>query len=218
MRDVVATWEKNGVPYNAYVASNVQCLDASCQFVDDERLAVILSSLAHECSHVYLWDNRIGDRGFCTLIDAATMRNMKVLWMGHNLITSSGLSHLCTKLPLGAWSRVEQLFLDDNDICDRGVFSLSESCQKDNLLPQLVRLGLHTNRIGTDGADAIAYALQCNAWPNLRVLWLNNNQIRNAERIANVLTTDRLSLAVDVRTNPLSNGSVRLLTRAGARV
>ena len=73
----------------------VQALDAACQRMDDACLAAMLSSIKDECSHVYLWDNRIGDPGFCTLVDAVTTRAMKVLWMGHNHITSRGLCYLC---------------------------------------------------------------------------------------------------------------------------
>lgn len=211
------SWEKDAVPYSAHIASNVKSLDASCQLVDDNRLATILSATTDECSHVYLWDNRIGDLGFSKLVDAATTRTMKVLWMGHNHITSSGIGHLCAKLPVGAWSHVEQLFLDDNDICDRGVCLLAETCRHGKYLPRLARLGLHTNRIGTDGANAIARALRCDTRPTLRVLWLNSNQIRDGTQLANVLANGRSSLVADVRTNPVSKDSLRLLARAGAR-
>ena len=143
-------------------------IDRSCSDLDDRTVARLCRTLTDggygAVTHLYLWDNRIGDAGVRSL--ARSVRHLPRLghvWLGHNAIGDAGVVELC-KAPMPALTR---LFLDDNRIGDVGARAIARASER---MPLLDRLGLHTNRIGDDGARHLAQL-------PLNVLWLSFNPL-----------------------------------------
>ena len=158
-------------------------------------------------SDVFLWDNAIDDVGFEALVDSPLSTRLQVLWMGHNKMTSDALCHLSHRLRDGAFRHIRDMFIDDNQIDDTGVFTLSTACGDHGHLPQLRRLGLHTNLITGLGASHIGRALLLGTWPHLNTLWLHNNRIERLGSLS-AARNQRPSLRVTLHDNPATMGTL----------
>ena len=155
---------------------------------------------------VFLWDNAIDDVGFEALVDSPLSAKLQALWMGHNEITSYALCHLSHRLRYGVFKQIRDMFLDDNQIDDTGVVTLSTACGEHGHLPQLRRLGLHTNLITGLGASNVGRALLLGVWPQLNTLWLHNNRIECLGRLS-AARKKRPSLQLTLQDNPVTGSS-----------
>ena len=81
-------------------------------------------------------------------------------------------------LASGAAPRLERLFLDDNEIGDKGCKALAAALGKEGAAPRLETLYLQSNKIGDEGCKALAAALgKESAAPRLETLYLDDNEI-----------------------------------------
>ncbi|EOD15730.1 hypothetical protein EMIHUDRAFT_211351 [Emiliania huxleyi CCMP1516] len=89
-------------------------------------------------------------------------------------------AQLADVLASGAAPRLEELWLQQNQIGDEGCKALAAALGKEGAAPRLEKLYLEFNKIGDEGCMALAAALKEGAAPRLEKLSLFSNQIGEA--------------------------------------
>ena len=166
--------------------SSDRIIDLSCQGLDDVDVVRVAQSLMDDrfraVTNLQLWQNRIGDGGIARIastLGAGWLPSLRTIWLGHNRVTSAGFGQLARAL--GRAPRLRDLYADDNQIGSDGVIAFCE-----NAPSQLRRLGLHTKRIGDEGARALLRMVD--GLKDLEFVWLHNNSV-----------SDPLKAAIDAR-------------------
>ena len=188
-------------------------LDGSCLMLSGCGLKHLMNetpAASVPCTTVHLWDNAIDDDGFASLVESPISKHIQVLWMGHNQMTGEALHFLARRLCSGAFEDIRDLFIDDNHIDDSGVNALAVACCDNGYMPQLARLGLHTNRITCDGASTIGKVLLSNTWPHLSTLWLHNNQIKTLGPLSAAMESRTSRLRVTLHANPIAEQTLSM--------
>ena len=179
-RRMISTLTEKGV-------TEMQLLEAPKLRIKDEilnhqelkTLAIILNKRPKPLHSLDLrgCDTKSGIRASCDAIAGGALSQLTTLLLSHNRIDNDGMTRLAAVS--GGLASLQQLWLNDNEIRDLGLESLSYKLW-DGALPSLQILRLDNNKYDSRGMTALSDAIERGALASLRILRLDMQHLLSA--------------------------------------